>query len=446
MPSTIKLIAQQIDMETDEVTNEQVVYNKLISAPTKINHLGFTHTEQIKIIENSQEAILQAQEMEINKKNLSCPICGKKTRKDGKFKSAFHAVFTDHKVILQRTKCSCGWSSKISIDGTYGSALHPDLVEMQALYGADNSFKKVEEYFSKKCCAARPINNHSRIQKTVTQIGGLLSNLKQTKNWVAANERTFSKELILNVDGGHIHSNDVNKRSFEAIVATVYNPKNIEVKDKNHRTITDKTVVASAKDDHQATLKKLITNACQQQGMQGKTKLTILSDGAKNCWSAVSGLEGKCASITKILDWFHIGKKFKNTQSVIPEELKDNFDKAKWCLWHGDPEKSLSKLEEIKSGLDDGKRKISTLITYIRSNTKNIVNYQKREAAGLSFTSNIAESTVNNLINTRQKNDGRMQWSREGAHTVLQIRSSVQSKTWENDWELIQAEIYKEAI
>jgi len=189
-------------------------------------------------------------------------------------------------------------------------------------------------------------------------------------------------------------------------------------------------VIASAKDDHQATLKKLIANACRQQGMQGKTKLTILSDGAKNCWSAVSSLEGKCASITKILDWFHIGKKFKHTQSVIPEELKDNFDKAKWCLWHGDPEKSLSKLEEIKSGLDDGKRKISTLIAYIRSNTKNIVNYQKREAAGLSFTSNIAESTVNNLINTRQKNDGRMQWSREGAHTVLQIRSSVQSKTW----------------
>jgi len=34
----------------------------------------------------------------------------------------------------------CGWTSKISIDGTYASALHSALVEMQCLFGAGSSY------------------------------------------------------------------------------------------------------------------------------------------------------------------------------------------------------------------------------------------------------------------------------------------------------------------
>lgn len=37
------------------------------------------------------------------------------------------------------------------------------------------------------------------------------------------------------------------------MVATVYNPKNMKMRDKHHRAITDKTVVASAKNDHEDT-------------------------------------------------------------------------------------------------------------------------------------------------------------------------------------------------
>ena len=56
-----------------------------------------------------------------------------------------------------------------------------------------------------------------------------------------------------------------------------------------------------------------------------------------------------------------------------------------------------------------------------------------------------AESSVNTVINTRQKNDKKMQWTREGAHSVLQIRTSKFSKKWEEDWNKAQSKIYKEA-
>ena len=73
------------------------------------------------------------------------------------------------------------------------------------------------------------------------------------------------------------------------------------------------------------------------------------------------------------------------------------------------------------------------------------MNYQERYISHLPYTSTYAESSVNAVINTRQKNDKKMQWSRDGAHHVLQIRTSRFSKTWQNDWKNAQQSIYKQA-
>jgi len=61
--------------------------------------------------------------------------------------------------------------------------------------------------------------------------------------------------------------------------------------------------------------------------------------------------------------------------------------------------------------------------------TKNVV----KQSAGLIFTSQMAESTVESLINQRCKGQQHMRWSREGLHALLQIRSAVNS----NDWRVI---------
>ena len=78
--------------------------------------------------------------------------------------------------------------------------------------------------------------------------------------------------------------------------------------------------------------------------------------------------------------------------------------------------------------------KLSKLTTYITNNKSGIVCYEARYNNGLPFTSNIAESTVNHLINDRQKGKQQMLWSRKGAHNILQIRAVVFSKSWDDDW------------
>ena len=117
-------------------------------------------------------------------------------------------------------------------------------------------------------------------------------------------------------------------------------------------------------------------------------------------------------------------------------------------MWHGKSGESLERLLEIKGTIKNNEelvQKLSELFEYIDRNKKYIVNYQNRQTLGLPFTSTIAESTVNSLINVRQKDNRKMQWSRDGAHNVLQIRASRFSKNWESDWLEAQNTIYKKA-
>jgi len=91
MQTTIKLIAQEIDIKTGDVLSHHTIFEKKAVFPKKINDLGFTHQEQIEILRQSQAAILHSQETIINDHTAICPECGEKTRKHGKFESDFHS-------------------------------------------------------------------------------------------------------------------------------------------------------------------------------------------------------------------------------------------------------------------------------------------------------------------------------------------------------------------
>ena len=73
------------------------------------------------------------------------------------------------------------------------------------------------------------------------------------------------------------------------------------------------------------------------------------------------------------------------------------------------------------------------------------MNYDQRDEKGLIYASSYAESTVNNLINVRQKNKQRMTWTREGAHQIIQIRAAKIGSNWEKDWLAVENKIYRKA-
>ena len=136
------------------------------------------------------------------------------------------------------------------------------------------------------------------------------------------------------------------------------------------------------------------------------------------------------------MDWFHIGKKFQTVKNALGEAFEESLEKAKWTLWHGDAEKALRKLALIRDNITDEKKrsKLKSLHDYLQNNRDYLVNYDEREKADKPFTSQVAESHIDTLINTRHKRKQKMQWTREGAHNVLQIRALMTSNEWEGKW------------
>jgi hypothetical protein len=217
----------------------------------------------------------------------------------------------------------------------------------------------------------------------------------------------------------------------------VYRPENIRTVDKHHRKIIEKTCVMSAKDDHLQSLTTSLLHAAIKQGLCSETQVTALADGAKNCWTVLRAMKPYCAALDCILDGFHIGKKFQTVQNALGEAFEASLESAKWKLWHGKAADALAKLALLRDNIPDEaqKSKMTGLYNYIYRNQAYSVNYDEREAAHKTYTSQVAESHIDSLINARHKKTGKMQWSREGADNVLQIRATMASNEWASKWQ-----------
>ena len=60
---------------------------------------------------------------------------------------------------------------------------------------------------------------------------------------------------------------------------------------------------------------------------------------------------------------------------------------------------------------------------YIRSNAGSLINYGERFRSGERISSAMAESTVNAVVSKRFAKRQQMQWTRRGAHLLLQTRT-----------------------
>ena len=314
-------------------------------------------------------------------------------------------------------------------------ASHPDLLKMQCDLGSEQSYQKSQDMFEQKNGRKRKVNNRSNIARVTQKFGNAMSDIKSHPEKVKPGENTDI--LVAQVDGGHIKANLKNKRSYEVLTGRVYSHSNVVERNNKRRHIKASTYVASAKVDRQSTIKKQMLYASLKEGMSDSTITYVLADGAKNCWSAVSLLRTRCSHVINILDWCHIGRKFKNAEQILPESHHEQLEKAKWSLWHGNHEKCMTKLDLIYDELtktDMDLTKLVKLQGYLHNNENYIINYYEQKKNKLPFSSSVIECAVDNIINERQNRTRKMQWTRDGAHPVAQLRASKASCSWDEDW------------
>ena len=440
MDYELRLIVEKVSVSTQEVVKRDTLKVYDVTAPASILELGLRHEEQISLLEKVQNSVLAAQSKLIDPGYDFCPKCGQKLRKSGFAKSKFHAVFSDHKVGIQKHKCGnpeCNWQSTPTTTSVFGTSIHPDLAKLQCEQGALYSFREAQSNLEKLNVHRRPVNNHNKVKLLTNQVGTELA--KEKLNPPAAQEcASPAEKVIVQIDGGHIPIKNKDKRSFEALSAVVYRPENIRKVDKNHRELTNKSCALSAQDDELSAMRTYLLNAAHKQGMTENTEVTILADGALNCWSASLSLAPHCQRLICILDWFHIAMKFQNVRSAVEETFQETLERIKWTLWHGRSEEALSKLKILIGNVTEAKKclKLEKLYDYLKDNQAYLVNYGERKQQNKTYTSQVAESHIESVINARHKKSKKMQWSREGAHNVLQIRGMIASNEWKNHWQV----------
>ncbi len=386
---------------------------------------------------------------------------------------------------MQTWRCSnksCNWNKSSSLVQQLSGTMHIDLVKLQTEHGANGSYRKAATGLA-HTTGKRRINNHTRIRRITNAVGNILAEHSLTdEGQILETTEAFSKcfsqgkgditndlphtqleeghldfpegsdkvateSLCAAVDGGHVHDANSPGKNFEVMMGKVFNPNNIVRLDKHHTKITKKHCAGSGKYDKQKTMKTNLVKAANAEGIdKKKTKVVALADGAKNCWNVIEVLEPLCLLMVCILDWFHIGKYIKRVKVKLPC-LKSQLDEIKSLLWHGHVKKALTKIKTLLNSVTDKEhlRVINNFHKYIFENQKYIVDYGERRDKGLPYTSHVAESTVEHLLNDRCKRKQKMQWSRDGIHAVIQIRVSQASDDWDNDWENIIKPKYLEA-
>jgi hypothetical protein len=143
------------------------------------------------------------------------------------------------------------------------------------------------------------------------------------------------------------------------------------------------------------------------------------------------------------LDWFHVamrltglGQYAKGLAHYNPLEataLQDRLERIKWRLWHGDADEALVRagaLAQDVAALASGYPGLARLVkatvglaTYIENNAGAITDYAERWDHGEIISTTFAESTVDLVVSRRFAKKQQMQWSKKGAHFLLQTRT-----------------------
>ncbi len=132
--------------------------------------------------------------------------------------------------------------------------------------------------------------------------------------------------------------------------------------------------------------------------------------------------------------------------------LERRLDSVKHYLWHGNSASARDRLQDIAAELEGWdedeagdqppqprnesatrmRKYVRELETYIVNNAPYIVNYGERYRNGERISTSFTESAINQVVSKRMVKKQQMQWTPEGAHLLLQVRTQVLNDDWED--------------
>ncbi len=240
--------------------------------------------------------------------------------------------------------------------------------------------------------------------------------------------------LTVGIDGGYVRDWEAKQRNFEVIVGKstlAFKRDEDEDNPSSKRFGFVQTVDTKSK--------RRLYEVLKSQGFQLNQQITFLSDGEDTVRDLQLYMSPEAEHM---LDWFHLSmrltvlnqyaKGLVHHDQQLGEEIQEKLERLKWSLWHGNLYKALYKIDAIESliyNCEEAYPKFKQLAkaveefrTYITNNGHLIPNYGERYRNGEAIATGFVESTVNEVVSKRFCKRQQMQWSKRGAHLLLQTR------------------------
>jgi len=430
------------DQGDEETVTDIITLNK---NHQRIEHLGLTLAESKQLLSTLQQHLLQQQVNTFLDTCSDCPDCGTPLHLKAHSRRSFRTLFGTFTFDSPRLEhCDCTrhkTSSFRPLSALLTESVAPELLYMEAKWSSlvsyGMSLDALQDFL--------PLDLSLDV-KTVRY--DTLKVAKRLEAELGEDQASFIEgdpsewELLprpdgsfkVGIDGGYVRNWVDKKHNFEVIVGK--SMLSFGEGEEDRTPSLKRFGFVQTLDTHP---RRRLYEVLHSQDLQMNQEITFLSDGDDKLRELQWEMSPKA---THILDWFHLtmkltvlgqyGKGLVQCEAVLGEAIRDQIERLKWSLWHGQVDKALGKIDDLETSIEPFRetyarftplvKALSELRTYIGNNRHVIPNYGERYHNGEAIATGFVESTVNEVVSKRFCKKQQMQWSKEGAHLLLQTR------------------------
>lgn len=406
-----------------------------------LNDIGLSVSESKRLLNTVQQSVVQQQADEYTRQHIQCPHCLAARRIKGQQKIQYRTLFGVIPVSglrVYRCRCEESAAKTVSLLSDWaGDHTHPALKYIETRWASLISYEMTTRLLKDVLPVGHSLNastvrNHlcqvaQRLDAEAESHSGFLSGCP--RDW--GNLPKPEKPLVVGIDGGYVRDRDDKKRNFEIIAGKSFSVG----------TPADTRRFGFVQKDNCHPERRLMAHL-SAQGMQANQQIFFLSDGADNLRELQFGMYSESIHV---LDWFHItmrltvlmqyAKGLQASDLEAGSKVSALLESSKRYLWHGNVVAALEHIDDCVMYCDDPElnyanlkslqKQLDEMYTYIRNNQMMIPNYGEMRRYGEPVSTAFVESTINEVIARRMAKKQQMQWSRKGAHYLLQTRTAV---------------------
>jgi hypothetical protein len=430
------------DEGQEETITEVMTLNK---NNQRLEHLGLTLAEAKQLLSTLQQHLLQHQVDAFLDRCATWANCGALLKVKAHASRSFRTLFGTYKLYSPRLEhCDCTRRKTASfrpLSALLTESVAPELLYMEAKwsslvsYGmsldALTDFLPLEVTLDVKTVGYDTLKVAKRLEAALgDEQQRFITGSPSEWDLLPRPEGAFT----VGIDGGYVRNWCAKKHNFEVIVGKSMRSCREEENDQ---------APSSKRFGFVQTLdtkpKRRLYEVLHAQGLQMNQDIAFLSDGNDTLRALQLEMSPQA---THLLDWFHLtmqltvleqyGKGLVQCEAALGEAIREKIECLKWSLWHGQVDKALGKIDDLASSIapfnemsarfNSLVKALAALRTYIVNNRHLIPDDGQRYRHGEAIATGFVESTVNEVVSKRFCKKQPMQWSKPGAHLLLQTR------------------------